>query len=137
MITKMKGRTIPMIDRLGNLIAELAVGFPRNFRVAGGRHVDWIAGDWFQDPWWQDQDETESDPGNRAANNIGRDVQETKSGKRSQPSVGSFLFRRTGESIENVFDDRNPFVFFRQLQSSSFNTRIHVADLGLSLFGSL
>ena len=38
---------------------------------AGGRFTAWIAGDWWRDPWWQTEAQG-SDPGDRAANRIGR-----------------------------------------------------------------
>jgi hypothetical protein len=37
----------------------------------GGRLSAWIAGDWYQDPWWQSEAQG-SDPGDRAANLVGR-----------------------------------------------------------------
>lgn len=37
----------------------------------GGRFSAWIAGDWYQDPWWQSPSQG-SDPGDRAANQVGR-----------------------------------------------------------------
>lgn len=39
----------------------------------GGRFTAWIAGDWYQDPWWRTPDQN-SDPGDRAANQVGRDA---------------------------------------------------------------
>lgn len=40
---------------------------------SGGRFSAWIAGDWFQDPWWRSPSQG-SDPGDRAANQVGRDA---------------------------------------------------------------
>jgi len=39
----------------------------------GGRFTAWIAGDWYQDPWFLTP-QTGSDPGDRAANRIGRNA---------------------------------------------------------------
>ena len=39
----------------------------------GGRFSAWIAGDWYQDPWWKSPSQN-SDPGDRAANQVGRDA---------------------------------------------------------------
>jgi len=39
----------------------------------GARFTAWLAGDWFQDPWWLSENKG-SDPGDRKANKIGRDL---------------------------------------------------------------
>ncbi len=39
----------------------------------GGKITADIAGDWYQDPWWQNPKTTQSDPGDRKANKVGRD----------------------------------------------------------------
>ncbi|NOS70448.1 MAG: RHS repeat-associated core domain-containing protein [Verrucomicrobia bacterium] len=41
---------------------------------SGGRFTAWIAGDWYQDPWWLSEKYSNSDPGDRAANQVGRDA---------------------------------------------------------------
>ncbi len=44
----------------------------------GGRFTAWIAGDWYQDPWWLSEKYSNSDPGDRAANQVGRDASKCK-----------------------------------------------------------
>ncbi len=43
----------------------------------GGRFTAWIGGDWINDPWWQSESQG-SDPRDRRANRIGRDLSRSK-----------------------------------------------------------
>ena len=72
----------------------------------GGRFTAWIAGDWYQDPWWQYPSQG-SDPGDRAANRVGRDASKCKKKSCEESCNEAFNSGRLYPHIPSVEESAN------------------------------